>query len=496
MNGETPDRRWQLQEVEGRGKQWNLLDSEQELDDRWHLQPDEEYTRYEGANWRPIDDLPEERGGGAGWVLPSLVLAVVLAVAGYVAIVGFDRIGLGNLNFGELFAPAAQDGVSAALSTPAEGGEPQVTQEPTDGNGVQNDPVSTPTELPPTPTATLEPATSTPAPMVEKRTASVREQYGVNARSAPSTAGDPIEIVAQGTQLPIWDEQQNDEGDWYYVSLPNNTKAWVSAKFVDVTAAQVTYDEINQLRQARGLPLLPTPTSAAAVAPPSTDSSSSAPAAAPVNDTNPAPVAVSAAISSPLGLNLRNEPNATSTAITLLADSLTFPVVGRSEDGTWLQLKIGEESLGWAAMEFLRVTGDISPLPVGGVTSTSATPVGEVAPITSTTNVALTDTTATNITATVPPSTTAGISGTTGTTNTAGTTASVVSLSGSRVRESAAKEGAELVMLNFGDVVKVLGRSDDSLYLQVELADGNRGWLLSDTVELSSAVDALPVVKE
>ncbi|MFN8443233.1 MAG: SH3 domain-containing protein [Caldilineaceae bacterium] len=494
MNGETPDRRWQLQEVEGRGKQWNLLDSEQELDDRWHLQPDEEYTRYEGANWRPIDDLPEERSGGAGWVLPSLVLVAVLAVAGYVAIVGFDRIGLGNINLGDLFSPAAQDGVSAAIATPGEGGEPQVTQEPSAGSGTQV--VPTPTELPPTPTATLEPATSTPAPMVEKRTASVREQYGVNARNSPSTAGDPIEIVAQGTQLPIWDEQQNDEGDWYYVSLPNNTKAWVSAKFVDVTSAQVTYDEINQLRQAQGLPLLPTPTGAASVDTPVADNSSAAQPVAPTNDTNPAPVAVSAAISSPVGLNLRSEPNASAAAITLLADSLTFPVVGRSEDGTWLQLKIADDSLGWAATEFLRVTGDPSTLPAGGIASAPATPVGDVAPISSTTNVALTGTTATNITATVPPSTTAGVTGTTVTTGTAGTTASVVSLSGSRVRETATKDGAELALLNFGDVVKVLGRSEDSLYLQVELADGNRGWLLADTVEASSAVDALPVVQE
>lgn len=496
MNGDTPDRRWQLQEVEGRGKQWNLLDSEQELDDRWHLQPDEEYTRYEGANWRPIDDLPEERGGGAGWVLPSLVLVAVLAVAGYVAIVGFDRIGLGNINFGDLFSPSVQNGASTALATPGEGGEPQVTQEPSAGSGAAVDQAPTATELPPTPTATLEPATSTPQPMVEKRTASVREQYGVNARSLPSTSGDPIEIVAQGTQLPIWDEQQNDEGDWYYVSLPNNAKAWVSAKFVDITSAQVTYDEINQLRQAQGLPLLPTPTSAAPVAPPVADNSNAAQPAAPANDTNPAPIGVSAAISSPVGVNLRSEPNADSTAITLLADSLTFPVVGRSEDGSWLQLKIAEDSLGWAATEFLNVTGDISSLQVGGITPAPATPVSEVAPITSTTNVALTNTTATNITATVPPSTTAGITSTSVTTGTASTTGSVVSLSGSRLRETATKDGAELALLNFGDVVKVLGRSEDSLYLQVELTDGSRGWLLTDTIEVSSAVDALPVVQE
>ena len=62
----------------------------------------------------------------------------------------------------------------------------------------------------------------------------VREKYGVNARNSPSSDSEPIEVLAEGTQLIILDEETNSEGRWYKVQLQDDRTAWVSSAFVDV----------------------------------------------------------------------------------------------------------------------------------------------------------------------------------------------------------------------------------------------------------------------
>lgn len=483
MNGQKTDRRWQLQETESRGKQWNLLDSEQDLDERWQLQRDEEYANHEDYNWQPIENLPEERTGSANWVLPSLVLVAVLAVAGYVAVTGLDRIGLSGLDISSLFSTTPSEVANNQNS--GNTGEPQVTSSNDAATAAQTpaDLQPTVTEIPPTATATLVPPTATPAITVEKRVATVREQYGVNARSDPSTAGDPVEVVAQGTQLPIWEAQTNGEGDWYQVSLPNKSLAWVAAAFVDVTATSVTYDEMNQSRQEFGLPLLPTPTSAAPVAVEPAPAAT-ATEAQPANSIETAGLAATAAISSPLGLNLRSAADSTSDTITLLADSLVFPVVGRSADGQWLQLQLTDGTLGWAASQFLRIEGDLTQLPAGGVSEAPSTS----SPISSTSEL----TTPGAVTTTESVTTTGEITSTVAVDQ---ATATVTFLSGSRVRQEPQEESGDLAVLDFGAEMKAIGRTEDGTFIQVELSDGSQGWVTPNTVELNVAVDSLPIVQ-
>ena len=227
----------------------------------------------------------------------------------------------------------------------------------------------------------------------------------------------------------------------------------------------------------------------------------------------------SAAISSPLGLNVRTEANATATAITLLADSLTFPVVGRSEDSAWLQLQLPDGTLGWAAAQFLRVSGDAAQLPVGGVSSAPliATPVATVAePITATTPITSSDalttsdavptstplTATTSVTATAPLTSTAPQTGTGSVTTTAPTTttttaatASVTYLGGARLRKDAKDDSSDLSVLDFATEVKVIGATADGAFLKVELADGTQGWVTPNTVELNVPIESLPVVQ-
>ncbi len=52
----------------------------------------------------------------------------------------------------------------------------------------------------------------------------------LNLRSAPSTSGDVVGSLVQGTELTILEEQ----GEWYNVRLADGQTGWVSAKYVEV----------------------------------------------------------------------------------------------------------------------------------------------------------------------------------------------------------------------------------------------------------------------
>jgi uncharacterized protein YraI len=55
-------------------------------------------------------------------------------------------------------------------------------------------------------------------------------------------------------------------------------------------------------------------------------------------------------------LNIRAEPNTSANIQRTATKDEEFTVVGRSEDGQWLQLASGGQALGWAAAEFLAVS--------------------------------------------------------------------------------------------------------------------------------------------
>lgn len=54
-------------------------------------------------------------------------------------------------------------------------------------------------------------------------------------------------------------------------------------------------------------------------------------------------------------LNIRSEPNTNGTIVTTAATGQKFTVVGRNDDGTWLQLAENGKLLGWAVAEFIQV---------------------------------------------------------------------------------------------------------------------------------------------
>jgi uncharacterized protein YgiM (DUF1202 family) len=66
-------------------------------------------------------------------------------------------------------------------------------------------------------------------------------------------------------------------------------------------------------------------------------------------------------------------------------------------------------------------------------------------------------------------------------------------LLGSNVRATPGNESEPIETAARGTVFPVVGRSADSTWLQVQLADGTTGWILATTAELNVDVATLPV---
>ena len=112
--------------------------------------------------------------------------------------------------------PSVVTPTDAPTSTPA---APIVTE---------NDPVE-PSPLPPT-QPTVEP-TNTPEPLAE--TAVVSSGVGVWLRAAPSTTGEQLEWLLDGTVLTLLDGQETaDDLLWRQVQTETGITGWVAADFL------------------------------------------------------------------------------------------------------------------------------------------------------------------------------------------------------------------------------------------------------------------------
>ena len=89
-----------------------------------------------------------------------------------------------------------------------------------------------PTEAPtvtPTPEPTEVPPTPAPA------TAVVTSEVGVWLRGTPSTTGEQIEWVLNGTILTVLPGQQTaDDFDWQQVRTPTGNEGWVAVDFIQI----------------------------------------------------------------------------------------------------------------------------------------------------------------------------------------------------------------------------------------------------------------------
>lgn len=91
--------------------------------------------------------------------------------------------------------------------------------------------LATPTDSVPLATATQPPPTETATP--QQPTATVSSEVGVYLRATPSTTGEQLAWLLQGTILVLMEGQQTAEGfTWQQVRAPDGKEGWVAVDFI------------------------------------------------------------------------------------------------------------------------------------------------------------------------------------------------------------------------------------------------------------------------
>jgi len=480
MSDQNTADNWRLDDTGKTDKQWKLQETEQNRIAQWELQDES----YEDANWQPVLYEREPRQQGGGWVLPSLVGLALVAVVAYGAWIGLTQFTPGAFNLGNL--------ISAATFTPAPA---NTSNDPSAVAGAVTEVATeTPTEAPatqtPEPIATLPvaPTAATPA-MVELTYARITNQYGVNARSGPSTDAELIELLDQGETYLL---QQSQDG-WLQIALTDGRLAWISADFAEQLTQQKPLAEANAELAAAGLPPLAAPEGPTSSAPVSTTTPLTSPVVTtpgttpgttpettPITPTTPlVATTITGTVNITAGLNARSAPSADAALVTLLPGNTVLTLTGRTADNTWLSTTVSDSVAAWVFAEYITVNGAIGSLPAEGTT----TPITGTLLTTTTPPVATTPT----VTTTTAPTDTASAAPT-------GATATVNTILGAGVRQGPNRDADAIGTLPFDRVYSVLARSADDQWVQIALEANQQGWVLVSSVTLNVELATLPVV--
>jgi len=124
--------------------------------------------------------------------------------------------------------------LEAATAVPTQPPVLVPTQSPTPALATPEVVENTPTDLAPATAAPTDAPTNTPEPVVD--TAVVSSGVGVWLRSAPSTSGEQLEWLLDGTILTLLEGQQTaDELLWQQVQTASGITGWVAADFIIVS---------------------------------------------------------------------------------------------------------------------------------------------------------------------------------------------------------------------------------------------------------------------
>lgn len=583
MSDQRIPSQWQLQNTGESLEQWMLHEEEQNLSGHMQLsqqqgadpeQYDAQYqTQYQGQYpqytqmqdaWQPIDyramqQVAQRPASRSGLILGTLLVLALLSVGGYLAWFYAGQPSLPGMT--------ARSGEDQEVGLPVE--TPAMIEETPAAAVVA--PVGE------VPTATPEP-TAAPSPtpyLIEIGRVTVNSQFGVNARQSASADAEVIQLLENGANFlvangPVADA---DGAQWYEIVLTDNQRAFVSADYVTTASEFVPYADAVTILAAAGLPTPAAPVADAGTVDASagitttaglsetaavtttagitesTDVSGTAEistvetvATAPVQTSGV--ITVSATISAPAGVNLRGAPETGDNILQMVVDATQVAVIGRSDDGAWLQAQLEDGTRGWVSADFVvtALTGALDAIPLGTTQPLTATepllPI--VAPATAEPTAAVTTTesvtTTAEVTTTVAPTETAGVSETTGTGTgpsggglgalglptatpsaetatlptptpgaaatpaaeeeaTTGVDATVISVSGVNLRPEPSADSVSTTALEWNTQHTAVARSADSAWVQLLDADGTTGWVSASSVMVIGGVSVLPVAE-
>lgn len=165
-------------------------------------------------------------------------------------------------------------------------------------------------------------------------------------------------------------------------------------------------------------------------------------------------------------LNVRAEPSGRAAIVGEIPGGASVNVIGRNSSNRWYQITSLDGAItGWVASGFVNLRVARDTIPVVGSSSTTA----------STTSTGSSDTTST-----APVVTVDGATGT-------------VNVTAANVRARASLRGAIIAEISSGTVVSLVARNSTSTWIQVQLADGQSGWVYANLLDLSVSRSSLPV---
>lgn len=172
---------------------------------------------------------------------------------------------------------------------------------------------------------------------------------------------------------------RNEDGTWLRVRLPDGREGWVDAAVLSLPLASSVLPPVAEAPATPTPTVVPSPTIAPTDTPTPTESpaATSAPVAKP---TLPKPPAISPTAESPVPgattIPVPTEsagvvsyffvyplPDTDTTPLATLAPGQQLGLLGRTADGVWVKVAIGEGQTGWVLAEFLQADINVALLP-------------------------------------------------------------------------------------------------------------------------------------
>lgn len=308
---------------------------------------------------------------------------------------------------------------------------------------VSNSLITTTLNLTTLPVATDAPAVGTtppaqPAPGVGGQAlGTVVNANNLNVRTGPGLTFGILSSLPLGSNALL--EGRNADGTWLHVRLTDGQLGWVSSAFMTTNLA------------VANLPVSESPEPPVVAAPSATTG-------------EPAPGVGGQAIGAVTDaniLNVRSGPGLTFPLLTTLPLNQLVTLEGRNADGSWLQVRLTDDQLGWVSSAFMTANLAIASLPVSEAPAVVAAPPATAAEP-------------------VP-----GVGG-----QALGTVTNANNLN---VRSGPGLNFEILTMLPLGSSAVLEGRDEGGFWLQVRLADGRLGWVTSAFMTPNLAIANLPI---
>lgn len=201
------------------------------------------------------------------------------------------------------------------------------------------------TTQPVTPSVVVtQPATPSIALVI---TGTVNITAGLNARSVPTTTGQPVTLLGGGDVVTI--TGRSADSQWLQIRLADNTDAWVFAEYINLSGTPVTP------------PASSTPISSTASI--TTTSTTTATTSTPGTGSTGTGSTASASVNSISGANARLTPDRNADSFKIISYDTVLTVRGRSANNEWLQVEYENQTV-WVLVTTVSLSTDLASLPV------------------------------------------------------------------------------------------------------------------------------------